>query len=182
MALYKLGPFYIIKKTIKPSKYIKKRTFMINKFGKLKALVLIVLHRDYLINVISNYLLDIKNNIEMRMQIEYASKMYAYINLNADVIYDMGKFTLVCRYKLKEFNRMHNNRFINYSYSLNYVCSYTNRDGTSCKHDSYNGFDICKKHLRCQFNRELKIQKSLKGTGLFNDIIDIIIKYDYICV
>jgi hypothetical protein len=152
---------------------------MINKYGKLKALILINLHKNYLVDIISNYLLNIKNHFDVEIQINYAYKMYEYINKNMDLIYNLHTFNSVCKLKLKEFNRLRDNKFIKFSYSLNYVCKYIKRDGSLCTKDTCNGFDICKQHLRCQFNREIRIQNSLKGTGLFNNLTDIIIQYDF---
>jgi hypothetical protein len=171
MALYKLGSLETVMETKidKPFYLEKKRNFMIKKFGKLKALILLTYQRHKLLK----RLLKFKKLTEVAKAI-LAEKIFS--SLPIDIIYEIPEFN-VYRKLLIQINKNCFNSFLTQGRQLNYICNHIERCGNKvCKTETENGFHLCKRHLAYRYEKEMILKEFFKPI-LCNNSVDIIIKY-----
>ena len=150
MALYKLGSLETVMETKidKPYYLEKKRNFMIKKFGKFKALVLLTFQRHKLLKRTFKFL-----KLKEVAQSILAKKIFSSLPL--DVLYEIPEFN-VYRNVLRRINNNCFNAFLTEGRQLNFICNHIERCGNKvCKAETENGFHLCKRHLAYRYEKEI---------------------------
>jgi hypothetical protein len=188
MSLTQLNTFSkLVKiKKIKPNVLILKEKYMKRRFGNFKRIVLLNIQRQLFVTTIKKYFKMINKGKDNKHLINITKLFNYIIYYGIDILYNLPKVYDVAVDKLHKIyihNKLHNN-ISDYSIllkNLHFTCNYYKRDGDLCDKKRFGEFYLCKMHMRCQYNKEITIRKTLKKSINNKYLINIIIGYDNIC-
>lgn len=158
------------------SHVIKKKNFLVKKFGYLKAMTKILTQTLSFKNKLDSMYKaqDMIINIDERLQ--YTVKIFDYLQNTLDIWTETYRFLGTVRNKTFELASQYS-CFKKYVYIFGFACPYPKRNGVLC--DSallitcYEG--LCKRHFDCKKRLKKRIGDSIRHLPV--DVCNVIFKY-----
>jgi len=159
-------------------KFPHKKIKFVKRYNKLKSLVKCIIYKNLFIKTVQLMLSNF-NNMNTAEKTLMIFRQYNYMLYQKDIInYDCFRgFKKVMKRKIIEFNNYYTDTFNKILTDHNFECNYNNRNNKKCINITHGQFHQCALHIKCKFNREIKIYKHLI-TKIISPIINIIIMYD----